>query len=147
MLKRDFARFSDCLQEGSCHRLSEAAPLPEVPITSIENFMARTLGIFLCYRRIPLTRYRTGISAIEFLASSSILMTHVSRLSEEIDTLEFSGVRASSNYPTPFQTGSSIMPQKKNPDMAELGRGAAGKGFWKPRKPSRRDERPSPRLQ
>jgi len=66
--------------------------------------------------------------ALEFLASSAILMTHVSRLSEELilwSSQEFGFVELSDA----FSTGSSIMPQKKNPDIAELGRGKAGRVY------------------
>ncbi|MCX8030974.1 MAG: argininosuccinate lyase, partial [Thermodesulfovibrionales bacterium] len=64
--------------------------------------------------------------AIEFLCHCSILMMHLSRLSEELilwSTEEFSFIELSDAY----TTGSSIMPQKKNPDVAELIRGKTGR--------------------
>jgi argininosuccinate lyase len=65
---------------------------------------------------------------IEFLAAASICMVHLSRLSEEMilwSTSEFSFIE----LPDAFATGSSIMPQKKNPDVAELVRGKSGRVF------------------
>ncbi len=66
--------------------------------------------------------------ALEFLSAASILMMHLSRLSEEIilwSSWEFKFVELSDAY----TTGSSIMPQKKNPDMAELIRGKTGRVY------------------
>ena len=65
---------------------------------------------------------------VELLADLSLLMTHLSRLSEELvlwSSFEFKYVEISDD----FTTGSSIMPQKKNPDMAELARGKTGRVF------------------
>jgi len=65
---------------------------------------------------------------VELLADISLLMTHLSRLSEELvlwSSFEFKYVELSDD----FTTGSSIMPQKKNPDMAELARGKTGRVF------------------
>ena len=65
---------------------------------------------------------------IEFLAAASISMVHFSRLSEELilwSTSEFGFIE----LPDAFATGSSIMPQKKNPDVAELVRGKSGRVF------------------
>ena len=66
--------------------------------------------------------------ALEFLSNASILMVHLSRLCEELIywcSYEFSYIEMSDEY----STGSSIMPQKKNPDMAELIRGKSGRVF------------------
>ncbi|AEU39338.1 Argininosuccinate lyase [Lactococcus cremoris subsp. cremoris A76] len=65
---------------------------------------------------------------LEFLSNSSLLMMHLSRLCEELllwSSHEFNFVSLSDNY----STGSSIMPQKKNPDMAELIRGKSGRVY------------------
>jgi argininosuccinate lyase len=65
---------------------------------------------------------------IDFLSSSSILMMHLSRFSEEIiiwSSTDFGFVELSED----FSTGSSIMPQKRNPDFAELARGKTGRVF------------------
>jgi argininosuccinate lyase len=66
--------------------------------------------------------------AIEYLASASIAFVHISRLCEDLilwSTQEFGFVE----LPDAFATGSSMMPQKKNPDVAELSRGRSGKVF------------------
>ncbi|MBF0517917.1 MAG: argininosuccinate lyase, partial [Nitrospirae bacterium] len=65
---------------------------------------------------------------IEFISNSSILMMHLSRMAEELvlwSTKEFSFIEISDDY----TTGSSIMPQKKNPDVAELIRGKTGRVY------------------
>ena len=65
---------------------------------------------------------------LDFLNAASIGMMHLSRLAEEIiiwSTKEFNFIKLSDNY----STGSSLMPQKKNPDMAELIRGRTGKTY------------------
>ena len=65
---------------------------------------------------------------VEFLSNSALLMTHLSRFAEEIiiwSTDEFKFIELDDA----FSTGSSIMPQKKNPDMAELIRGKAGRAY------------------
>ncbi|MGB5615576.1 MAG: argininosuccinate lyase, partial [Desulfobacterales bacterium] len=65
---------------------------------------------------------------LEFLSAASICMVHLSRLSEEMilwSTAEFGFIE----LPDAFATGSSIMPQKKNPDVAELVRGKSGRVF------------------
>src|SRR5699024_10077222 len=66
--------------------------------------------------------------ALEFLSNASILMVHLSRLCEELIywcSYEFGYLELADAY----STGSSIMPQKKNPDMAELIRGKSGRVF------------------
>jgi argininosuccinate lyase len=65
---------------------------------------------------------------IEFISASSILMTHLSRFSEEI-ILWNSGEFGFVELPDAFTTGSSIMPQKKNPDVLELARGKSGRVY------------------
>ena len=65
---------------------------------------------------------------VELLADLSLVMTHLSRLSEELvlwSSFEFKYIELSDD----FTTGSSIMPQKKNPDMAELARGKTGRVY------------------
>ena len=64
--------------------------------------------------------------AIEFCAAAALLMTHVSRLSEEL-VLWMSPRYGFVRLPDRFTTGSSIMPQKKNPDVPELARGKSGR--------------------
>ena len=65
---------------------------------------------------------------VEFLAALSLIMTHLSRFAEEVilwSTAEFGFVELDDGY----STGSSIMPQKKNPDVAELIRGKTGRVY------------------
>jgi argininosuccinate lyase len=65
---------------------------------------------------------------VEFLSAASLVMTHLSRLAEEIiiwSSAEFGFVQLSDEY----TTGSSIMPQKKNPDVAELVRAKTGRVY------------------
>ena len=64
--------------------------------------------------------------AIEFCAAAALMMTHISRLSEEL-VIWLSPRFASSDCRTASSTGSSIMPQKKNPDVPELARGKTGR--------------------
>ena len=69
--------------------------------------------------------------AIEFCAAASLIMTHLSRASEELvlwTSAQFNFI----NLPDRFCTGSSIMPQKKNPDVPELVRGKEWTGDWSP---------------
>jgi argininosuccinate lyase len=66
--------------------------------------------------------------AIEFCASASLVMTHISRLSEEL-VLWMSPRVGFIDLPDRFCTGSSIMPQKKNPDVPELARGKTGRVY------------------
>ena len=65
---------------------------------------------------------------LDYMYSSSVIMTHLSRLAEEMvlwSSEEFGFVRMGENH----STGSSIMPQKRNPDFAELGRGRSGRVY------------------
>ncbi|GAA0729729.1 argininosuccinate lyase [Clostridium malenominatum] len=91
------------------------------------NFTAKELGF-----KKPVDNFLDGVSdrdfALEVLGASSIIMMHLSRLSEEIilwSSKEFDFVLISDE----FSTGSSIMPQKKNPDAAELVRGKTGRVY------------------
>jgi len=126
MLRRDVTRLEDCLSR-----------MDELPLGS---------GA-LCATTHPIDRYAVaeelgfsritensidGVSdrdyAIEFLSDASLLMMHLSRFSEEIIlwcSWEFGFVTLSDA----FSTGSSIMPQKKNPDIAEIVRGKTGRVY------------------
>ena len=85
----------------------------------------------LCFKK-PVNNFMDGVSdrdyLLELLSDFSIIMMHLSRLSEELilfNTKEFSFIEISDEY----STGSSIMPQKKNPDAAELIRGKTGRVY------------------
>ncbi len=126
MFSRDRARFCDALKRINVMPLGSAAlagttypidrhytaallQFPEVSVNSIDSVSDRDF-------------------MLEFLSSASIAMVHFSRLSEEMilwSSTEFGFI----GLPDAFSTGSSIMPQKKNPDVPELVRGKSGRVF------------------
>ena len=126
MFKRDVTRLEDCLE-----RLDEC-PLGAGALATttydIDRFQtAQALGF-----KKPTDNSMDSVSdrdyAIELLSNLSILMMHLSRFSEEIIlwcSWEFKFVELDDAY----STGSSIMPQKKNPDVAELVRGKTGRVY------------------
>ena len=126
MLLRDVSRLEDCLKRmdemplGSCALAGTTYPIDR-------NVTADLLG----FDRIT-NNSLDGVSdrdfCIEFASVLSIIMVHLSRFSEEIImwcSWEFKFVELDDA----FSTGSSIMPQKKNPDIAELVRGKSGRVF------------------
>lgn len=124
MLKRDSERFTDCAKRVNVMPLGSAA-LAGTSYPIDRNFTAELLG----FTR-PASNSLDAVSdrdfAIEFCAASALLMTHLSRFSEEIvlwTSAQFNFI----NLPDAFCTGSSIMPQKKNPDVPELVRGKTGR--------------------
>jgi len=124
MLKRDFTRFSDCLERMDFSPLGSGA-LAGTTFDIDRDFTAKELGF-----KYPTENSLDSVSdrdfAIEFLSSASICQMHLSRFSEELiiySTSEFGFIELSDD----FCTGSSIMPQKKNPDMPELVRGKTGR--------------------
>ncbi len=126
MFSRDVERLADCINRikvspiGSCalagttydtdrYFEAEQLGLPEIALNSIDGVSDRDF-------------------CIEFLSDLAIVMMHLSRFSEEIilwASQEFGFIELSDGY----TTGSSIMPQKKNPDMAELCRGKTGRVY------------------
>lgn len=126
MLGRDLGRLIDCRK-----RLNEsplgAAALAGTSFAIDRDATATALG-FDAPMRNSLDAVSARDFAIEYLAAASILAMHLSRLAEEIviwSTPQFGFVRLSDG----FSTGSSIMPQKRNPDAAELVRGKTGRVF------------------
>ena len=126
MLLRDIERFEDTLKRIDICPIGSCA-LAGTTYDTDRYFEADKLG----FSKIALNSI-DGVSdrdfALEFLANCSILMTHLSRYAEEVilwASWEFGFVELSDAY----TTGSSIMPQKKNPDMAELVRGKSGRVF------------------
>ena len=124
MFGRDRSRFSDCRK-----RLNEsplgAAALAGTPHPIDRHKTAKWLGF-----DTPMANAMDAVSArdfaVEFLADAAICATHLSRLAEEIviwSTDRFGFIRLSDAY----ATGSSIMPQKRNPDAAELVRAKPGR--------------------
>ena len=126
MFKRDVERFefnqkhTDVSPLGSCALAGTTWPIDRF-------FTAKELGFADVYAN-SLDAVSDRDFALEFLSNASILMVHLSRLCEELIywcSYEFSYIEMSDEY----STGSSIMPQKKNPDMAELIRGKSGRVF------------------
>ena len=126
MLRRDVGRLLDCrARMNECPLGSGALAGTTYPIDRWET--AKTLGF-----TAPMDSSLDGVSdrdyAIELLSALSVLMMHLSRFSEEIIlwcSWEFKFIELDDAY----STGSSIMPQKKNPDVAELVRGKTGRVY------------------
>jgi argininosuccinate lyase len=126
MLKRDSARMEDCLKRVNVLPLGAGA-LAGTTFPIDREYVAEQLG-FATITRNSLDSVSDRDFSLEFLAASSILMMHLSRLSEELilwSTSEFKFIELSDS----FCTGSSIMPQKKNPDVPELVRGKTGRVY------------------
>lgn len=126
MLERDYQRFKDCYDRTDMMPLGAGA-LAGTTFPIDREYTAKVLGFSKIYENsIDAVSDRDFI--MEFLSASAILMTHLSRLGEELilwSTSEFSFIELDDS----FTTGSSIMPQKKNPDVAELVRGKSGRVF------------------
>ena len=126
MLKRDRERYIDCLERVNVMPLGAGAGAGTTfPID--RDFVAKLLGFpKVTQNSIDTVSDRDFI--VEFIAVSANLMMHLSRVSEEFvlwSTKEFDFIDLGDE----FTTGSSIMPQKRNPDMAELIRGKTGRVY------------------
>ncbi|MCQ2530614.1 MAG: argininosuccinate lyase [Lachnospiraceae bacterium] len=126
MFSRDLSRLEDCKKRMNISPIGSCA-LAGTTYDTDRYFEAEKLG----FDDITLNSI-DGVSdrdfCVEFLACASLIMVHLSRFSEEIilwSSWEFKFIELSSD----FTTGSSIMPQKKNSDMAELTRGKSGRVF------------------
>jgi len=126
MLSRDYERFQDCRKRVNILPLGAAAlagttyPIDRHMTTELLGFTAPTEN--------SLDSVSDRDFAIEFCAASSVLMMHMTRYSEELvmwASAQFNFI----NLPDRFCTGSSIMPQKKNPDVPELVRGKSGRVY------------------
>lgn len=126
MLERDKGRLKDALKRvnvlplGSCALAGTSLPVDR-------EYVAGLLG-FEGVSSNSIDAVSDRDFAVEFLSGVSMLMMHFSRMSEELvlwSTEEFSFIE----LPDAFTTGSSIMPQKKNPDVAELIRGKTGRVY------------------
>ena len=126
MLQRDSDRFSNCLKCTDVMPLGSGA-LAGVTYNVDREFLARELGFSqISQNSIDAVSDRDFV--IEYEASASLCMMHLSRLAEEIilwSSAEFNFIELDEAY----ATGSSIMPQKKNPDVAELVRGKTGRVY------------------
>ena len=124
MLQRDYGRLIDCRKRLNYSPLGAAA-LAGTTYPIDRHYTAELLG-FTAPTENSLDSVSDRDFAIEFCAFASILMTHMSRMSEELvlwTSSQFNFI----NLPDRFCTGSSIMPQKKNPDVPELVRGKTGR--------------------
>jgi argininosuccinate lyase len=130
MLERDLSRLDDGLERiNVCPLGSGAIAGTTLPIN--REFVAAFLGFLDDRGRPKLTRNSMdGVSdrdfVVEFCSTSALLAVHLSRLAEDVilwATVEFGFIQIADAY----TTGSSLMPQKKNPDIAELTRGKSGR--------------------
>jgi argininosuccinate lyase len=124
MIQRDYERLCDCRKRLNQSPLGSAA-LAGTSYPIDRDFTAAELG-FTKASENSLDSVSDRDFAIEFCAFASLLMTHFSRISEEL-ILWASAQFQFIDLPDRFCTGSSIMPQKKNPDVPELVRGKTGR--------------------
>ena len=126
MLERDRQRFCDVRGRVNCCPLGAAA-LAGTPVPINRRSTAAALGFDGIYAN-SLDAVSDRDFAVEFAAAASLVMVHLSRLAEEVifwASEECGFVRLSDRC----ATGSSLMPQKKNPDVPELVRGKCGRVF------------------
>ncbi len=130
MLERDAGRFADAASRANVCPLGSGA-LAGSTLPLDREMVATALG-FIDSRGLPRvsTNSLDAVSdrdfAVEFLSAAALLAVHLSRLSEDLilwSSAEFGFIRLGDA----FTTGSSLMPQKKNPDVAELARGRTGR--------------------
>ncbi|UGQ45692.1 argininosuccinate lyase [Massilia endophytica] len=126
MFGRDAERMADCRKRVNRLPLGSAALAGTTfPIDRLR--VAKTLGFDdVCHNSLDAVSDRDF--AIEFTAASSLIMTHISRMSEEL-VIWMSPRVGFIDIADRFCTGSSIMPQKKNPDVPELARGKTGRVY------------------
>ncbi len=124
MLKRDIQKFTYVFEEADNMPLGSAA-LAGTPHPINRDFVAEQLNFSkITSNSIDAVSDRDFI--LSFLFASSVFITHISRFSEELilwSSSEFNFIQMSND----FTTGSSIMPQKRNPDFAEISRGKSGR--------------------
>jgi argininosuccinate lyase len=126
MLQRDHDRFAGCLKRTDVLPLGSGA-LAGVPYPIDRDFVAAALS-FSEVSRNSMDAVSDRDFVIDYEAAASTCMMHLSRLAQEFTlwtTAEFAFIEIDDAY----ATGSSIMPQKKNPDVAELARGKTGRVF------------------
>ena len=126
MLQRDRERFHDCLRRTDVLPLGSGA-LAGVPYPIDREFVARELG----FSRVSVNSMDAVADRdflVDYHAAAAACMMHLSRMAEEMvlwSSQEFGFIRLADRY----TTGSSIMPQKRNPDFAELARGKTGRVY------------------
>ncbi len=126
MLQRDRERFGDCLRRTDVLPLGSGA-LAGIPYPIDREAVAQELGFSrVSANSIDAVSDRDFL--LEYHANAALCMAHLSRLAEELvlwSSQEFGFVRLADDY----TSGSSIMPQKRNPDVAELARGKTGRVY------------------
>ncbi len=126
MFRRDEDRLADCRRRVDVMPLGAGA-LAGTTFPLDRGYVAEQLG-FSAITGNSLDAVSDRDFAVEFAAAASLIMVHLSRFCEEIilwSTAEFDFIELDDSY----STGSSMMPQKKNPDVAELIRGKSGRVF------------------
>lgn len=126
MLERDYGRMLDCAKRADMLPLGAGA-LAGTSFLIDREYVAELLDFSAVYDN-SLDAVSDRDFVLEFLSAASVMMMHLSRLSEELvlwSSVEFSFIELDDG----FSTGSSIMPQKKNPDVAELVRGKTGRVY------------------
>ncbi|MEW6082363.1 MAG: argininosuccinate lyase [Bacillota bacterium] len=126
MFARDLDRLKDCLSRVDMMPLGASA-LSGTGFPIDPGYVAAELGFGRLYEN-SMDAVSDRDYILEFLFCLSLIMVHTSRLAEELvlwSSQEFGFIEMDDAY----STGSSIMPQKKNPDVAELGRGKSGRVF------------------
>jgi argininosuccinate lyase len=126
MLQRDLSRIADTIERNNTCPLGSGA-LAGTPIGIDRESLAKSLG-FARATANSLDGVSDRDFAVEYLFDAALLLSHLSRLAE--DLIFFSSDEAGFlELPDAFATGSSRMPQKKNPDVLELVRGHAGRAI------------------
>ena len=126
MFQRDIGRLDDCRRRADVLPLGSGA-LAGVPYPTDREFLASELG-FSTISGNSMDAVSDRDFVVEFMSAASLCMMHFSRMSEELilwSSGEFGFIRLAEE----FTTGSSIMPQKRNPDFAELARGKTGRVY------------------
>ena len=126
MLERDCSRYQDCYRRADVLPLGSGA-LAGVPYPTDRGYLAKELG-FGVVSPNSMDAVSDRDFVVEYHTSAAICMMHLSRLAEELvlwSSQEFGFVKLADGY----LTGSSIMPQKRNPDFAELARGKTGRVY------------------
>jgi argininosuccinate lyase len=126
MLTRDLSRFEDAQRRGDESPLGSGA-LAGTPLAVDREKLAKSLG-FARATRNSLDAVGDRDFAAEYLFAATMLLSHLSRLAEDL-IFYTSDEAAYAELPDAMATGSSRMPQKKNPDVLELARGHAGRAI------------------
>ncbi len=124
MLERDFDRLADCARRADVLPLGSGA-IAGSTLPLDRAYVGKLLG-FAKISENSMDAVSDRDFLVEYNAAAALIAVHISRLSEDLilwSTAEFHFIRIGDAY----TTGSSLMPQKKNPDIAELGRGKSGR--------------------